>query len=101
MSSINKEIQELENQIAKLKKEQEVQANNEFNKVFSLELQGLADNLHSKLCRHNHTDGCDYFYYKWTSNSLGYARQREIERINRLMLAGLTVEQIKTFIANI
>jgi hypothetical protein len=30
------------------------------------EIQKLAEIMHEKMCRWNHTDGCDWYYDKWT-----------------------------------
>ena len=32
-------------------------------------VEGLADFLHKKLCRWNHTDGCSYEYGSWESRN--------------------------------
>ena len=54
----SKKIKELEEEISKLKAEQA-------ELMVLPENKQLAEALHKKLCRWNHTDGCGWFYESW------------------------------------
>ena len=41
--------------------------------------QTLAETLHHYKCHANHTDGCDWFYYDWSKDQIGWARLRYFE----------------------
>jgi hypothetical protein len=45
----------------------------------------LAELLHSKLCRSNHADQCDWMYRKWEDEQIGYARKQRLEQARRLL----------------
>lgn len=60
IESIDKEIQQLEE-----KKQELLRKKSELNKLTPA--QRLANILHSKQCRWNHTDGCGWDYTSWGS----------------------------------
>lgn len=43
----------------------------------------LADHIHSKMCRHNHTDGCGWFYESW--DNIGSSRMSYLRRANKIL----------------
>lgn len=47
------------------------------------ESQRLAETLHTKLCHHNHTDGCGWFYEKW--DKPGYSRKEYVEKADKIL----------------
>ncbi len=58
MNEIDRRMAELQNEIDKLKREQEM--------LQSLSpAQRVAETLHKKLCYHDHTDQCGWYYSKW------------------------------------
>jgi hypothetical protein len=61
MADNSEKIKKLEDELAQAKKEQV-----EFNAL--TEEQRLAEIIHSKMCHWNHTDGCGWFYDKWSDN---------------------------------
>ncbi len=73
MNDIDKQISDLEQQIAKLKKIKEDQVDTVYQ---------FAEKLHSLICNHNHTDGCSWFYevengvHDWSC----YAHQRYLTK---------------------
>ena len=67
--------------------------------------KNLADVLHSKFCRWNHTDGCGWFYeqnsdksWKWD----GYAHTEYLKKAQVMLaeckLAGITPDQAIAFV---
>ncbi len=58
--------------------------------------QRLAISLHSKMCRHNHTDGCSWFYHMkndipdWHAHS----QKNYILKAQRLLLQCEDVDQV-------
>ena len=64
--------QELLDQIESLKVQVKKEEEKEVKSAHIPETQKeLAERLHKTLCRHNHTDGCDWFYDdgSWTESS--------------------------------
>lgn len=47
--------------------------------------QHIADLLHKNTCSWNHIDGCGYYYSDW--NKPCSARQRELERVEKMIQA--------------
>ena len=43
----------------------------------------LADHIHSKMCRHNHTDACGWFYESW--DNIGSSRMSYLKRANKIL----------------
>jgi hypothetical protein len=43
----------------------------------------LAEKLHSMLCFHNHTDGCDWYYGSWENPSI--AKKQYLEKARRAL----------------
>jgi uncharacterized Fe-S cluster-containing MiaB family protein len=69
--------------IENLKKELEVLEQEENLEKSLPENQRLADIIHDKLCRWNHTDGCGYFYESW--NQPGASRSEYLQKANRIL----------------
>lgn len=44
----------------------------------------LAEKIHAKTCRWNHTDGCSFEYEDWYDN-LGSSRQHYVEKAERIL----------------
>ncbi len=44
----------------------------------------LAEKLHEALCKHNHTDGCEWYYTDWSSPS--YARKRYLSMAEKCLV---------------
>lgn len=76
---------EMQNEVRKLK-EQQAALEKKIEEIESLEDEyQLADFLHSKLCKHNHTDGCGYHYKKWSDTPLEYSRKEYLAKAIKLM----------------
>jgi len=85
-----KEIDELEKRIEKLKEEKK--------KLIDLSPEKrVAECLHKRLCVHNHTDGCGWFYENWDDFGTGYSKKRYFSMAKNL-LEHFTEEQIELFI---
>lgn len=62
------------------------------------ENQRMAILLHDKLCHSNHTDQCGWYYeidgikHDWT----GYAHKTYLEKANKLIESGMTIDVMKT-----
>lgn len=76
INTIDKEIAELEEKLAKLKLEK---------KVFEglSEPEYLAEMLHEKQCRWNHTDGCGWFYESWAQP--GHSRNEYLKKAKGML----------------
>jgi hypothetical protein len=78
MSKNTAEIEKLEEQIAKLKAEDDA-----FNALTPE--QQLAITLHDLLCRHNHADGCGWYYeiskgiHDWAGSAHGVYMQKALK----------------------
>lgn len=72
----SEKIKQLEEEIQKLKKEQAMLAALPEDKE-------LAEALHKKLCRWNHTDGCSWFYESWEKP--GYSRNEWLEKAREVL----------------
>lgn len=87
----SKKIAELENQLGILKKEQA-----EFDAL--PEVNRLAEIIHKKTCRFNHTDGCGWEYESWSkvgTTRLSYVKKAEAILKNvDYQLAVFTIENI-------
>ena len=59
----------------------------------------MAEILHQKLCRHNHTDMCDWYYGNW-EEPLNYSRKRYLEKADELLNED-SFETIKRIIGKI
>lgn len=53
----------------------------------ALDPQGmlLAEAMHGKMCRHNHTDGCSWFYDDWGKLPLDYSRKEYYEKALKVL----------------
>lgn len=75
------------NKLEKLK-QQKVELEQQLSKIeyeigqLSPEIE-LAEFMHEKLCRHNHTDGCEWFYESWENPS--YARKEYLQKAKKAM----------------
>jgi len=56
--------------------------------------QNLAIALHEANCHHNHTDGCSWYYGNWENWENNHARKEYVERAERLLATGKSVEEI-------
>lgn len=46
----------------------------------------LAEDLHARMCRHNHADGCDWFYGDWHTPHGPYtARHQYLTKAHRVL----------------
>lgn len=88
-------IQELHEEIYKLTQEVNQEAEDIGRSGLDPEDVELAELLHENLCHANHTDGCDWYYNKWTNP--GYDRQRYLEKAWRLREAGLNYNIVERF----
>ena len=61
MTDTEKEIQELQKKLAKLKAKHEKELAIELAEKY-IPLYDLAEKIHSALCPYNHTDGCGWMY---------------------------------------
>lgn len=43
----------------------------------------LAELIHSKQCRWNHTDGCGWYYESW--DNIKYSRQEWVDKANKIL----------------
>jgi hypothetical protein len=59
----------------------------------------LAEILHEKQCHWNHTDGCGWFYEKWTDNLGEYSARLNYLAKAREILKDFTFEQAVKFVA--
>lgn len=46
----------------------------------------LAEELHAKLCRHNHTDGCGWFYDNWHKPLADFSARKQYLEMAQKML---------------
>lgn len=57
--------------------------------------QQLATALHKRQCRHNHTDGCGWYYEKWTDRQGKYSSKRHwVEKAEKLLATGKSMEEL-------
>lgn len=73
----SKKIKELQDKIKELEDEQQL-----------FDSKGpkykLAELIHAKICRWNHTDGCSWGYESW--ENIGIARQRYLEKAESILV---------------
>lgn len=82
----SKQISELEEKVARLKREQE-----EYNRLS--EDKKLAELIHTKLCRYNHVDGCGWHYESW-KQPLG-ARTEYLKKAQNILKLSKFKEAVK------
>lgn len=60
----------------------------------------LAIWLHSKLCHHNHTDGCGFFYeiHDLEDNWEGYAHKEYLEKADDVLAVTKDINMIKNIV---
>jgi len=73
MGDSRDKIKQLEEDLAKAKKEQA-----EYDSMS--EEQRLAETIHSKMCHWNHTDGCGWFYDSWSDM---HSNSSKIQYLNK------------------
>ena len=74
----------------------------QYRSLTETEAHDIARLLHKKLCHYNHTDQCGWYYSTlydgladdWTS----YSHKEYLEKANRLIEAGFTLEDVKKFL---
>lgn len=78
MENYDKEIEELELKLKIVKEEK---------KNFDLLRPNyrLAELIHGKLCRHNHTDGCGWYYEQWDGLGDKSTRNSYLEKANKIL----------------
>jgi hypothetical protein len=78
MKNYDKEIEELENKLKILKEEK---------KSYDLMQPNykLAEIIHGKVCRHNHEDGCGWYYEKWDGFGKNSTRMSYLEKANKIL----------------
>ncbi len=78
MKNYDKEIEELETKLKILKEEK---------KNFDLMQPNfkLAELIHSKMCRSNHTDGCGWYYEKWDGFGNNSTRLSYLKKANDIL----------------
>jgi hypothetical protein len=92
ITKLQREIEERELKIGKLKEGQEA-----FDAL--PENYKLAEKIHDRTCSWNHTDGCAWMYENWTDN-LGETRDRYVDIADRVLkkvpykYAALTLDNI-------
>jgi hypothetical protein len=47
--------------------------------------RAIAEYMHDRQCRENHTDSCDWYYGSWTSEPLSYARQEYLDKAGKFI----------------
>ena len=83
---------ELNEEISKLEKQIKI-INDIKNEIKNLtDAQKLANILHKKKCKHNHTDGCGWYYESWENP--GFCRKEWLGKAEKLLETGNTMEQI-------
>lgn len=87
LKDLEQEISETEERLERLRKELHEKQNQ------SEEVQ-LAELLHSEFCKHNHTDGCDWMYHKWSDLSIGHARKKYHNHALTLLRQDYTIEDV-------
>ncbi len=81
---MNGELKEIDEKIKELeKKKEEIKRNIRLSKLND-EIISIADVLHKKLCTHNHTDMCDWYYGDWSDEDLRYSRKEYYEKAKEL-----------------
>lgn len=83
MNKYDKELQQLETNYEQKKKELTKLSLASKAHQIPEELRELADFLHSKLCKYNHTDQCDYHYDNgdWTA----YSRKEYLKKAENVI----------------
>lgn len=74
----------------------------QYRSLTETEAHDIARLLHKKLCHYNHTDQCGWYYNTvydgladdWTS----YSHKEYLEKANRLIEAGFTLDDVKKFL---
>lgn len=74
----------------------------QYRSLTETEAHDIARLLHKKLCHYNHTDQCGWYYSTvydgladdWTS----YSHKEYLEKANRLIEAGFTLDDVKKFL---
>lgn len=89
-----KEIEKLKNQLKELEKEEK-----EFSSL-SIDKQ-LAEQLHEKMCHHNHTDMCDWYYGNWNKPSSAHKRYLETAQESLKISDAKTILKIADCLKNI
>lgn len=76
MKNYDEQLAELQQKINKLKNEKEA-----FESLTPR--QRLAELIHDKQCRWNHTDGCGWFYEKW--DSVGHSKGEYLKKADAIL----------------
>ena len=74
----------------------------QYRSLTETEAHEIARLLHKKLCHYSHTDQCSWYYSTvydgladdWTS----YSHKEYLEKANRLIEAGFTLDDVKRFL---
>lgn len=74
----------------------------QYRSLTETEAHEIARLLHKKLCHYNHTDQCGWYYSTvydgladdWTS----YSHKEYLEKANRLIEAGFTLDDVRKFL---
>lgn len=89
---IEKQKEDIENKKEHLKR-LEKQYLDELNNRPEIE---IAELLHALFCKHNHTDGCGWYYESW--DKVGYSRKKYLEKAQNLIGKGHTYDSLKKII---
>lgn len=74
----------------------------QYRSLTETEAHNIARLLHERLCRYDHTESCGWYYHTvydgladdWTS----YSHREYLEKANRLIEAGFTLDDVKKFL---
>lgn len=83
-------------------KDHREQVQEQYRALTETEAHEIARLLHEKLCHYSHTDQCGWYHHKvydgladdWTS----YAHTEYLEKANKLIEDGFTLEDVKKFL---
>jgi hypothetical protein len=99
---IDEKIKEAEKNLKNLKEEKSIiEKKIRASKYNSLDIK-IAEYLHERLCHHNHTDMCGWYYGEWSDEVLRGSRKEYIEKAYKLRLylnsCGINDESVLYFI---
>jgi len=83
--NIDDQIEETTNKLKELKKEKEEIKKEKRRSNLDEEVINIAEILHEKLCTYNHTDGCGWFYGKWSDENLQYSKKEYYDKASELI----------------
>lgn len=57
------------------------------------EVEYVATVIHGLTCQHNHTDGCSWYYERWSAP--GYAKEKALKQAENVISTGIDISKFR------